>query len=260
MVDVSQGELRYRAWPTPRGKPKTKEQREAQELFRTVQKAAQYFAPEMLAYIYKATANSPLLVRDVVTMQLYGRWLAITLDSGRQLYPMTAINEVSEALDVLGNAIGAYLVRHADGWRASSTLPLASPHMRQATIRRSANLAQGTGNFERLPFDQVLDDPEGWWVGNPDFGWRPDTPGFYYLRLTVRRTAATISRVWMRNLASGLMVADGADRPGGQTAQVSAMLYLDGATTITSGGNASATGTVQGGASLGTQFSITGPF
>lgn len=109
--------MRRRAWPSPRGAPRSAAQREAQDRFRIVQKAAAYLAPDALIYIRKATEDSPLLVRDVVTMQLYGRWLAFTLPDGRTLMPQPPINDVSEALDVLGNTVGSFLRRTPDGWR-----------------------------------------------------------------------------------------------------------------------------------------------
>lgn len=260
MQDISRGQERTRIWPEPRGAPKTKADRDRQEQFRVVQKLISYFAPGMLAYIYKATKNSPLLVRDVGTMLLFGRWLAFELTDGRTLHPMPAIQDVSEALDVLGKTIGDYLVRTAEGWRAVSALPDPPGTKKQGWAYRSGNVAGIAGGFARVPFNAVKGSaPGSWWKGAPDYAWRPDTPGFYFVEVSIRKTAENINTCDARIVGLSPVVRS-EDKASMRQVVACGMVYLDGSQDLTTGGFNASGGTIEGGSDTHTYFRITGPF
>jgi hypothetical protein len=50
------------------------------------------------------------------TMMMYNRLFAVTLDTGKELWPMPARTDVSQALDVLGKTPGSTLVRGTNYW------------------------------------------------------------------------------------------------------------------------------------------------
>lgn len=260
MQDIAFGKERVRVWPSSRGKPKSKAQKEQQERFALVQRMAHYLAPEAMAYIHKAVANSPLLPRDVVTMQLFNRWMAFDLEDGRTLWPMPAYNDVSEALDVITKTMGDYLVRNVDGWRGASTLPSPPTKLKQAQALLSANIPGTNGVFNHVPFNQIEGDPGGWWKGGPDNAWKPDVPGFYELELRIRKTSNNINVVWVSKNDLSIQLLQGADIGGIRAAVVTGMIYLDGNTAVTAGGFNSAGGTIEGGVGRTSFFKITGPF
>jgi len=117
MQDVSGGSERVRRWPRKRPGPGNPKQRAVRAKFQEAQAMAHYLAPACRLFIEKAVAHSPLLPRDVVTMQAFNRWFAVQLPDGRTLWPMPARLDVSEALDVLGPIEeGWILVRGPKYW------------------------------------------------------------------------------------------------------------------------------------------------
>lgn len=117
MLDIVNGKVRARKWPRSRGKPKTKAEKQRQDKFRAAQQASKYFAPDIMTSIIEATDGTPLLPRDITTMILYNRLGAMVLPTGRIVYPMPAVTDVSASLDVLGQDVGKGLVRTEEGWR-----------------------------------------------------------------------------------------------------------------------------------------------
>ena len=81
-----------------------------------MQMASKYVAPKLYADVITATTGTPLLPRDILTMQFSNRLLAFDLPDGRTLWPVTARNDVSQALDTITQTIGYTLVRRASGW------------------------------------------------------------------------------------------------------------------------------------------------
>jgi hypothetical protein len=82
MLDITHGEPRARAWPRPRGKGGTEEQKQQREWFRQASWAIKYMAPEMVKDVMVARQGKPLLPRDMLMMMLSGRLATLTLPSG----------------------------------------------------------------------------------------------------------------------------------------------------------------------------------
>lgn len=116
MIDTLKGDLRVRKWPRARGKTRTKAQRQQEEWFAQVQRAANYVAPNMMLQFHEATQGTPLLPRDILTHILSGRAMMFELPDGRKMYPMIFRESVNEALDALSQTDGTVLVRTAEGW------------------------------------------------------------------------------------------------------------------------------------------------
>lgn len=128
MQDFVRGVPRVRAWPRKRGKGGTLAQRQNRDKFMNAQRATKYFSPAMYLWFMKQVAGSPLLPRDVMTMMLYNRLYVFDLDDGRELWPMPAIYDVSEALDAIAAVPGQTIVRGPDHWE-----PVAAPGPSLAT-------------------------------------------------------------------------------------------------------------------------------
>jgi hypothetical protein len=118
MLDITHGEPRARAWPRPRGKGGTEEQKQQREWFRQASWAIKYMAPEMVKDVMVARQGKPLLPRDMLMMMLSGRLATLTLPSGKRLVPLVAQNDVSESLDFISAVPGMILVRGTDQWES----------------------------------------------------------------------------------------------------------------------------------------------
>jgi hypothetical protein len=154
MVDVSQGELRVRKWPRKRGRAKTTAERARQETFRAVQMVSKFMAPQIVNAVTKAVQGTPLMPRDLLTSMLYGRLAMFIMDDGRKLWPVTARNEVSEALDALSQTPGDMLIRTESGWVGIPLADLvAASGPWRAHRAAAANNVTGNGTTYHIVFD-----------------------------------------------------------------------------------------------------------
>lgn len=195
MQDTYRGSPRARKWPRARKTTMTANQQENMEKFAEVQRAANYITPDTMAYWNKATANSPLLPRDGLTMMLYNRWAAINIQGLGWRWPMPAVTEVSETLDVLGEAIGSTLLRTPEGWRAgtdpNSGAGAWNAHL-ATIVTPSPTYVAG-----QLPaqFNSAIYNPRGWW--NPALhGFTPDRTGLYMCFGAVSSTGSRSNNLW----------------------------------------------------------------
>lgn len=118
MIDTVNGQTRIRRWPRKRGAPKSPAQRESRDKFRAAQLAAKFLSPTMFATITMARAGTPILPRDIVTAMLFGRLLSVRTLSGKEIWPMPALVDVSSALDVITQTPGRSLRRGETYWEA----------------------------------------------------------------------------------------------------------------------------------------------
>lgn len=116
MMDVSQGKQRARAWPRPRPGKGSEAQQENQAKFRAAQIATKYFDTRLYLDAVNAVAGTPLLPRDIMTMQLFNRLAMFYTDAGEEFWPMPAVLDVSSALDVLARQPGQMLARGDTLW------------------------------------------------------------------------------------------------------------------------------------------------
>lgn len=176
--DVSNGAERVRAWPRSRGKAKTKAVAENQEKFRQTQKAMPYVAPNFYQWMVDQTQGSPLLPRDVFTMIMNARLYAFILPDGRTLWPMAGRVDVSESLDVLGQAQeGDTLRRGPDFWELTSGGGSGSGFNFHYMKLVNADVSFSSG-YRAIPVDTAVADPAGW-CDTANNGFRPDQAGWY---------------------------------------------------------------------------------
>jgi hypothetical protein len=70
----------------------------------------------MSLLLRRAVEDTPLLPRDVLTAMMFNRFANAVLPDGRTLYPVTARNDVSQALDAITQTPNATLIRGAEFW------------------------------------------------------------------------------------------------------------------------------------------------
>lgn len=118
MIDVFRGNLRIRKWPRKRGTPKSASQLFWIDWFRQANLLAKYADAASHARAIEITAKSGLYPRDVLLAAMRGRLYQWNSPDGWKWYPVAAIEDISESLDVLAQTVGSVLVRATDRWRA----------------------------------------------------------------------------------------------------------------------------------------------
>ena len=120
MIDTVRGVLRVRKWPKKRGTPRSALQRWWVDWFTQANLLAKYADGLSQANAIKITKGTGLYPRDVFLMAMRGRLYWWTDETGWKWFPMAALQDVSDALDVIGQTIGDVLVRATDRWRPAA--------------------------------------------------------------------------------------------------------------------------------------------
>lgn len=118
MIDTCKGVLRVRKWPKKRGKPRSAAQRYWVDWFKQANLLAKYADGLTQARAIALTKGTGLYPRDIMLSAMRGRLYTWIDETGWQWYPMAAIQDISDSLDVLAQTIGSVLVRAADRWRS----------------------------------------------------------------------------------------------------------------------------------------------
>ena len=184
-MDVVNGALRARKWPRKRNKPKTKEEEQRQRDFRAAQQATKYFQPQLYLDAINAVAGTPLLPRDIMTMQLYNRLCMFILPGGKEFWPMTALFDVSRALDILTAVPGSKLIRGPEYWMRDDSPPPPITAVSVAIATRATDIFLPSGAVRNVPMDNATHDPHGWF--DPvSGGFKPTVPGYYMFNTRLR--------------------------------------------------------------------------
>ncbi len=117
-VRVLRGQLLVCKWPRKRPRIHNPTTLEQMERFRQANWAAKYFPAAIQMAYRKMVEGTQLLPRDLIVAGLLGRGLSYTTSEERQRYPMAAIRDLSETLDILGGLPSDVLGRGPDLWQA----------------------------------------------------------------------------------------------------------------------------------------------
>jgi len=118
MIDTVRGAIRVRKWPKKRGPPKSERQRFWVDWFKQANRLAKYASGLDQVTAIAMTLRSGWYPRDILLKAMRGRLYWMTTPDGWKWYPVAAIGDISETLDVLAQTVGSVLVRAADRWRA----------------------------------------------------------------------------------------------------------------------------------------------
>lgn len=83
VVDTYRGKMRVRAWPKPRGKPKSRAQQIAIDRFTAANRLAKEAPGEIQNQCIEATKGSGLYPRDLLVRAILSGWYEIHTDDGR---------------------------------------------------------------------------------------------------------------------------------------------------------------------------------
>lgn len=113
-------------WPRTRGKLKNAAQRRNQERLKDLVTAVRYATPDEVSDAINATRGTPLLWRDLLTVQYSGHMVVPVTVDGKRFYPATYTAQVLRALDTLTTRPSGPIYRATDAWRANIPGPAGS--------------------------------------------------------------------------------------------------------------------------------------
>ena len=153
MMDVSSGKERVRVWPKSRGRTLSDKTKNQMEWFRQAQWATKYW-PAICQWQYaQAVSGTPLLPRDLMTMNMAGRMNTIAFNNGKVIWPVVARQDVSASLDILGNQQGYMLIRGASFWEAQPVPLGPHPWYWQPPLVSQMTVVSPTGNVPTMADD-----------------------------------------------------------------------------------------------------------
>lgn len=161
MVDVYRGLIRVRAWPKRRGPPKSAAQRYWVDWFKQANLLAKYVDAATARRAIDLTKGTGMYPRDIILSAMRGRLYWITDKNGKKWFPMAAIQDISETLDILAQTIGDVLVRATDRWRAAGpALPTIGDALTyQGPAAPPIWAAAGAGaSIQNLPATPIIPD------------------------------------------------------------------------------------------------------
>lgn len=153
MQDVSQGAERTRAWPKKRKHKLPARTKDQNEWFRQAQWATKFWDPNLYIQAGQAVKGTPLLPRDIMTMIMANRFVALTGPDGRTYWPMTSIQDVSASLDVFSPSLGWTLRRGERFWEAVPYAPSNQPWYWLPPLASSFSLVSGFASNMTLSDD-----------------------------------------------------------------------------------------------------------
>lgn len=140
---VVRGQLQAVVWPRKRGRPKTKAGRYHVTWFTAANYMARYSEQSIQTLTRAMSAGTPFYPRDIQLMFMSGRYGFISDPDGKRVYPMAAVQDVSNSLDIIAQEPGDVLTRGADRWapvagKAQGAFLVASAPGQPATWEKNA--------------------------------------------------------------------------------------------------------------------------
>jgi len=201
------GKLYVSAWPSGPKAPRSDRERAARLKFRNMSRATLYMSSAQQLFARDVAAASRLLPRDLLMMALYTRMGVIVLTSGRKIYSMPSIQDVSDLFDAIIQTENGMLYRGPDRWEGiTAGLPGQVLSLSPLGVPVWANNAQAALSWAGLAAAQnspsnawgkvniasAVSDPAGWFdAANKRF--QPTIAGSYQCNLRVRcNTSGTL--------------------------------------------------------------------
>lgn len=162
MVDTVRGVVRVRKWPKKRGTPKSARQRWWISWFKQANLLAKYADAASQRRAIELTKGTGLYPRDILLKTMRGRLYYWTDPTGKTWYPMAAVQDISDSLDVLAQDPGNVLVRAADRWRkAGPDTPSVGHVLTYVSAALPPLWAAGGGGLQQLDLPGTPFAPDG---------------------------------------------------------------------------------------------------
>lgn len=115
-IDSVRGQMRVRAWPKKRGKRVAPGTKAYNDWFRDCLALIKRMEPGFLLWCMERTKGTNIYPRDLAMQLLSGRGVMLVKPDGTKYFPEAYMEDVSLALDSLGQEIGALLLRGPEHW------------------------------------------------------------------------------------------------------------------------------------------------
>jgi len=148
MVDTVRGVIRVRAWPKKYGHARSALQQKWIDWFTQANRLAKYADPKTQDWAREVTKGTGLYPRDVILKLMRGRLFWFIDQYGWKWYPMAALGDISETLDILAQTPGNILVRAVDRWRNATGYAVGRVLTAQAVGTPPIWAAPGGGVFQ----------------------------------------------------------------------------------------------------------------
>lgn len=116
-IDAVRGVTRVRAWPRKRGPNVAPGTKAYNDWFRDCLNLIKRMEPGFLTFCYEKTKGTNIYPRDLAMQLLSGRGIMLLKPDGTKLFPEAYMEDVSLALDSLGQIPGTILVRGEQFWQ-----------------------------------------------------------------------------------------------------------------------------------------------
>lgn len=189
-------------WPRPRGRAKTSKQQQLQDDFAAATVIMKVMDSMIQWFALEVSKVGPLMPRDILMWQLYGRPYTFIMPDGRKVYPVAAMQDASELLDSIYQLPSGILVRGATLWQG---LPVGDPGL-VLTIQPDLSLGWSPGSVPVNPQAFLQVPPIRADIGSSGFGanafaGRPALP--------TSDTTCNGIRLWVTNPGSGNQILGG---------------------------------------------------
>ncbi|PIQ24893.1 hypothetical protein COW64_17265 [bacterium (Candidatus Blackallbacteria) CG18_big_fil_WC_8_21_14_2_50_49_26] len=159
LIYLQNGQIRIQRWPRKRKRKLHSKTIAQNKMFRAAQWLTKYLDGSQMVIAAEATAGTPLLPRDIMTMLMYGRAFGLKFNDGKVFYTMAQRRDISESLDILGSEPGYILQRGADFWTAvpfsggggGSGVRYASNFSNMAILETAAHATQANAFIPLVP-------------------------------------------------------------------------------------------------------------
>jgi len=118
-VRERRGRLYACKWPVKRPRVKHPTTLEQMEKFRQANWLCKYVPASIQMAHRTLVEGTPLLPRDMMIAAMYGRGFTWDIPGHRKRYPVAAVRDLSDNLDLLGGVPGDILARGLDRWQVS---------------------------------------------------------------------------------------------------------------------------------------------
>lgn len=218
MQDISQGQERVRAWPQPRGKVKNQKTKDQMEWFWQAQFAAKVMDPRIMIWANETTAGTPLLPRDITTMMMAGRMIALVEPNGKVTHSVAFRTQVSESLDAITQEEGYIMIRQPEGWRG---IPLSAVQAVGVLTGKSGNVSGSPySQYNLVSWDAPSIDPLNMWDAGAPTKFTVQQAGWYDVSLYGQKYTGTASYLAMSINKNGNSITINSNRPDPATSNL----------------------------------------
>jgi len=150
------GQYYFSKWPRRQPTPRNAKEADRRKLIALAANVTKYMSSQEQAFAADMSKRAKLLPRDFLMLALFGRLGVFVSKTGRKVYSMYAVQNVSEMLDALWQLKGGILVRGETWWEG---LPAGAAtqvlQMNTDGLPEWADIASGSNGLEAFTMPKM---------------------------------------------------------------------------------------------------------